>query len=50
MTNETPEVSEVEISEPTQIPPANAWTREGEPDPDTIDQSPIDLGIEVNDK
>lgn len=40
----------VEVPEPTEIPAANAWTREDEPDPDTLDQSPVDLGAKVEDQ
>lgn len=52
MTTETPEVpeAEVEITDPAQIPAADAWTREDEPEPDTLDQSPVDLGAKVNDQ
>lgn len=46
----TDPATDVEITDPSQIPPSNAWTREGEPDPDTIDQSPVDLGAKVDDK
>lgn len=40
----------VELPEPMEIPAANAWTREDEPDPATLDQSPVDLGKKVEDQ